>query len=81
MATSSIVYVRPRPYRPEPRAANTAYWTHLLAGIAHVTAAVVAEYRVRRAARHLMRLDDLMLRDIGIGRGEIEHSVRVGRGS
>ena len=81
MATSSIVYARPRPYRLEPQSANTAYWTYLLAGMARIAGAVVAEYRVRRAARHLMRLDDLMLRDIGIGRGEIEHSVRVGRGS
>jgi uncharacterized protein YjiS (DUF1127 family) len=81
MATSSIVYARPRSYRVERRAANAAYWTHLLAGMARIAGAVLAEYRVRRAARHLMRLDDLMLRDIGIGRGEIEHSVRVGRGS
>ncbi len=81
MATSSIVYARPRPYRLEPRAANAAYWTHLLAGIARIASAAVAEYRVRRAARHLIGFGDLMLHDIGIGRGEIEYAVRVGRKS
>jgi uncharacterized protein YjiS (DUF1127 family) len=81
MATSSIVYVRPRPYRPEPQIANTPYWARLLTGLARVTATAFAEYRVRRAARHLMSFDDLMLRDIGIGRGEIEYAVRVGRRS
>jgi uncharacterized protein YjiS (DUF1127 family) len=34
---------------------------------------------IRKDIRKLQNLDDRMLRDIGIDRGEIEHSVRFGR--
>jgi uncharacterized protein YjiS (DUF1127 family) len=79
MTVLSITYARPWPYRAESRAANTARWAHLLTGMARVAGATVAEYRARRAARYLTGFDDLMLRDIGIGRGEIERVVRAGR--
>ena len=62
-----------------PRTANTARWARMLAGMTRVARAAVAEYHARRAARHLMGLDDLMLRDIGLDRGGIEHVVRFGR--
>src|SRR5262249_48204959 len=37
-----------------------------------------AQRRLRRAVRELHRLDDHMLRDIRVTRGEIEHAVRDG---
>ena len=38
--------------------------------------ALKAELQARRAAAELTRMDDRMLRDIGIGRSEIEYVVR-----
>jgi uncharacterized protein YjiS (DUF1127 family) len=79
MTISSITSVRPWPYRAESRTANTVRWAYLLGGIARLAGVAVAEYRARRAARYLTGLDDFMLRDIGIGRGEVERAVRAGR--
>ena len=42
-------------------------------------AAAVQEYHVQCCIKHVAALDDRMLRDIGLGRGEIEHVVRNGR--
>src|SRR5262245_65766293 len=39
---------------------------------------LAAQHRLRRAVRELHRLDDHMLRDIGVTRGEIESAVRDG---
>ena len=39
----------------------------------------LGEYRTRRAVREMQRLDDRMLRDIGIGRDAIDFAVRYGR--
>ncbi len=36
-------------------------------------------FAARRAARELSMLDDHLLRDIGIHRGQIDHAVRFGR--
>jgi uncharacterized protein YjiS (DUF1127 family) len=41
--------------------------------------AIAREIRLRRDLRNLQRLDDAMLRDIGLGRGELEDVVRHGR--
>ncbi|MDQ0314993.1 DUF1127 domain-containing protein [Amorphus orientalis] len=54
-----------------------------LAGIAdcllHVWKLVQREYRIACAVRQLERLDERMLRDIGISRYEIRRSARFGR--
>ena len=42
-------------------------------------AAVVREYRAQGCIERVAALDDRMLRDIGLGQGEIEHVVRNGR--
>ncbi len=42
-------------------------------------AAIAREVRLRRDLRNLQRLDDVMLQDIGLGRGELEDAVRHGR--
>lgn len=43
-----------------------------------VVRVATAERCVRRAIRELQRLDDRVLRDIGVTRGEIESAVRDG---
>src|SRR5262249_52635699 len=56
---------------PQPR-----WLAHLFAAIATAGSALRAELRARRAAAELASLDDHMLRDIGVGRSEIQTVVR-----
>jgi uncharacterized protein YjiS (DUF1127 family) len=42
-------------------------------------AAIANELRIRRDIRQLAAMDDYMLKDIGLHRGEIEYSVRYGK--
>jgi uncharacterized protein YjiS (DUF1127 family) len=51
----------------------------LTARIARLVAAAIQEYQARLAVRRLRKFDDQLLRDIGVGRGEIERVVRSGR--
>ena len=56
-----------------------AHWLRVLALRATRWArGLSAQHRLRRAVRELHRLDDRMLRDIGVTRGEIESAVRDG---
>lgn len=48
-------------------------------GAALLIAAIAHELRIRRDARRLAAMDDHMLEDIGLRRGEIEYCVRYGR--
>lgn len=45
-------------------------------GILRLIGKALAEHHARRAARELNRLDDRMLRDIGLSRSSIDHVVR-----
>ena len=55
-------------------------WSRLKASL-HLTGVSLAERRrIRRASGELARLDDRMLRDIGVTRSEIGRVVRFGRG-
>jgi uncharacterized protein YjiS (DUF1127 family) len=51
----------------------------LLAGARWLAAGLAKELAARRAMRSLASLDDRMLRDIGLERGQIDHAVREGR--
>jgi uncharacterized protein YjiS (DUF1127 family) len=56
--------------------AAAALRTSALKRLARVFAESIAAYKARQAVRELTRLDDRMLRDIGLTRGEIEFAVR-----
>ena len=73
MYTPSITQSRPWPYTGQAAPSS------LQAGMANLMAALGRKYRARRAVHELMGLDDRMLRDVGIGRAEIEHAVQGGR--
>ena len=54
--------------------------SHLVAALQRLRSVIEAERRERRAIIELERLDDRMLRDIGIDRSEIDRAVRGIRG-
>jgi len=51
----------------------------LMAGARWLAAQLAKELAARRAMHALASLDDRMLRDIGLERGQIDHAVREGR--
>ena len=51
----------------------------LVAAARWLAAGLAKELAARRAMRSLASLDDRMLRDIGLERGQIDHAVRQGR--
>jgi uncharacterized protein YjiS (DUF1127 family) len=46
--------------------------------LAWLIGAIAAELRIRGDMRQVAAMDDRMLKDIGLGRCEIEHRVRYG---
>ena len=78
MSISTIHESRPWPYGLKRRDTSRAP-AGALAGLARLLATALWEYRARRAARHLMALDDRLLGDMGLDRDGIELAVRVGR--
>jgi len=70
-----------RSHAPRPRQA-TIFDACLAAAIRGVTLLIAAsahELRIRRDMQRLATMDDHMLEDIGLRRGEIEYCVRYGR--
>ena len=51
----------------------------LMAGARWLAAGLAKELAARRAMRSLASLDNRMLRDIGLERGQIDYAVRQGR--
>ena len=63
-----------------PNVARALVLETLTSSIRSLLAGFREQRRLRRAERDLETFDDRMLRDIGIGRSEIRHAVRRGRG-
>jgi uncharacterized protein YjiS (DUF1127 family) len=53
--------------------------TAIRAGLAALIHGLAREREIRRSMRELRSLDDRMLHDIGLTRGDIERAVRFGR--
>jgi uncharacterized protein YjiS (DUF1127 family) len=68
--THRIVLEPPHPTEP--------FWHRWLDLFARLSAGNAWERQVRRHIRELERMDDWMLRDMGLGRSEIETVVRHG---
>ncbi len=69
------------PLRRQSRRGGIARYaiTRLLAVLKRMKAAIQAELAARRASEELAGMNDRMLRDLGITRGEIERAVRRSR--
>jgi uncharacterized protein YjiS (DUF1127 family) len=77
-----ITPTRLYPCNPRRYATGRKRWAPLPARITRlVAAAAIRGYRARHAMRRLMAFDDRLLRDMGVGRGEIERVVHSGRHS
>jgi hypothetical protein len=64
---------------PRPQSLVGNLLAGLLAGARWLAVGLAKELAARRAMRSLASLDDRMLRDIGLERGQIDHAVRQGR--
>ena len=72
---------RPYPCDASWHATGRELWARLVARMACFLEAAIQEYHVRSGMRRLRGVDDHLLRDIGVGRSEIERVVRNGRPS
>ena len=79
MFSPTITPTRPYPCDPSRHATGRELWARLAARIARFVEAAIQEYHARGAMRRLREFDDQLLRDIGVGRSEIERVVRSGR--
>jgi uncharacterized protein YjiS (DUF1127 family) len=58
---------------------RSGFWSGCGQLMARSLASVRRMHRVHRGTRQLLQLNDAMLKDIGLSRGEIEHAARTGR--
>jgi uncharacterized protein YjiS (DUF1127 family) len=79
MFAQTITHEHPWPYRTTRGHVDSTLWARSREGLAHAAAAVARWHRLRHDTRRLMALDDRLLRDVGLGRGEVERAVRGGR--
>jgi uncharacterized protein YjiS (DUF1127 family) len=79
MFARTITPDHPWPYRAARGHAGPTFWARSRAGLAQAAAAASRWHRTHRDTRRLMALDDRMLRDVGLGRGEVERAMRGGR--
>ena len=79
MFSPTITTTRPYPCDPSRHATGRDLWARLTARIARFVEVGIQEYHARSAMRRLREFDDQLLRDIGVGRSEIECVVRNGR--
>jgi uncharacterized protein YjiS (DUF1127 family) len=78
-AMSDVSTVRSHAPRQRQAAIFDACLAAAMRGIMLLIAAIADELRLRRDMRQLAAMDDQMLKDIGLRRGEIEYCVRYGR--
>jgi uncharacterized protein YjiS (DUF1127 family) len=72
----------PNPERPHLHPAErrlNALLGSLMSAPRRIAAALARELAVRRGMQSLASLDDRLLRDIGLERGQIDYAVRHGR--
>jgi uncharacterized protein YjiS (DUF1127 family) len=79
MFAQTITHEHPWPYRTTRGHVDSTLWARSREGLAHAAAAVARWHRLRHDTRRLMALDDRLLRDVGLSRGEVERAVRGGR--
>jgi uncharacterized protein YjiS (DUF1127 family) len=79
VVTHTITHEHAWPYRTAREVAGPTLGARSREGLAHAVAAVSRWHRLRCDTRRLMALDDRMLRDVGLSRGEVERAVRGGR--
>ena len=79
MFVQTISREHPWPYSTVRELAAPALWARSREGLARAAAAVARWHRTHHDTRRLLALDDRMLRDVGLGRGEVERAVRGGR--
>jgi uncharacterized protein YjiS (DUF1127 family) len=78
-AMSEVSTVRSHAPRPREATIVDACLVAAARALAWLIAAIADELRIRRDMRQLARMDDHMLKDIGLCRCEIEYCVRYGR--
>jgi uncharacterized protein YjiS (DUF1127 family) len=76
MSTSSTYRFTHAARSPAP---GRAVWARVRAGLVGLIGALAREREIRRSIRHLASLNEHVLRDIGLTRGDIERAVRFGR--